>query len=62
MDTKENHQTFINELLLKQNEMISKELNDYLSSLGDKKHKLIRFKDNDKYGLKDYSENIILSA
>ena len=38
METKEEHQTFINELLLKQNEMLSK-LTGYFSTLGDQQHK-----------------------
>ena len=40
MEIQEAYQTFINELLRKQNEMISKELNEYfISTLGDVNHK-----------------------
>ena len=49
METKENHQAFINELLRKQNEMFSKELTEYLSTLGDKNHKQNKYNYTDIY-------------
>ena len=49
METKENHQTFIKNLLHKQNEMINKELTGYFSTLGNKKHNQNKYTYTDTY-------------